>query len=80
MPGFTAEVALSSASVTVYWTTPDEVVPTVSTAITCAASSSFGSAETVTVAGWPSRIFAASLSLKDAVTCRPCSPTSHEPG
>ena len=56
---------------TVYSTTPDELVPVVSTAITCAASSSLGSAETVTVAGWPTWIFAASLSLKDAVTCMP---------
>ena len=61
---------------TVYWTTPDELVPATSIAITCAASSLFGSAETVTVAGCPSRILAASLSLNDAVTCSPDRSTS----
>jgi hypothetical protein len=60
----------------VYCTTPDDDVPVVSTATTCAASCLLGSAETVIVPAWPSWIFAASLSLKDAVTCRPFRPTS----
>ena len=42
-------------------------------ASTCAASCLSGSASTVTVAGWPTRSFAASVSLKLASTCIPVS-------
>ena len=54
MPGLSPGSLRSSAKVTVYSTTPEELTsPVPSTAMTCAASSSVGSASTVTVAGWP---------------------------
>ena len=76
IPGFSFGSLRSSANVTLYSTTLDEVVPVRSTPITCAASSSAGSAETVTVAGWPTAMFATSLSLNAAETCRSCRPIS----